>query len=253
MLNPDDLEKMNVIKIGHQELILDAIDLLRYLHYGFSTETLQTLVLRLGCKSRSLYNHLRKESDCGQCSSCVYNRQHEEEEKQQMNDINRDQLYNGSNSGGSSSNNHHHYHHIAPSSGAERLERLEPLFLRRACRKISTNTLSGVCDILVSVKHFISWIDKYPFEGQDYYTPIRKTVLTISIELASTAQRDHFVESPKEIIKSNCLTFAEICDRIVQELNDSLAIQSAVLEMVPIKKRAEEDSGMHIISSYSGW
>lgn len=258
MLLPEDLEKLNIIKIGHQELILDAIDQLRHLHYSFTTETLQTLALRLGCKSRSLYNLMRKEVDCGQCSSCLYNQKHEEEQRLLAESSMANGLYSPSNSSHSHHNhhsNHNYYHHSSyggHASGADRLDRLEPIFIQRACRKISTNTLSGVCDILLSVKQFVSWIDKDPFDGQDYYIPIRKTILAISIELASTAQRDHFVESPKEIIKSNCLTFAEICDRIVQELSDSLAIQPAVLEMVPIKKRPDEEFGMNIISSYSG-
>jgi AraC-like DNA-binding protein len=250
MLLPEDLEKLNITKIGHQEMILDAIDHLRHLHYSFTTETLQTLALRLGCKSRSLYNLMRKEADCGHCSSCLHNRKHEEEQQQLA-----ESMFNDPNSPPTSVSYHHGAHHSnygAHSSAADRLDRLEPPFIRRACRKISTNTLSGVCDILLSVKQFASWIDKDPFDGQDYYIPIRKTILAISIELASTAQRDHFVESPKEIIKSNCLTFAEICDRIVQELSDSLAIQPAVLEMVPIKKRPEEEFGMNIVSSYSG-
>lgn len=252
MLLPEDLEKLNITKIGHQELILDAIDHLRHLHYSFTTETLQTLALRLGCKSRSLYNSMRKEIDCGQCTSCLHNRKHEEE--QSLQEANSNDLHFNSNNHhpyyySSSSYHHHNNNHYSGYGGTT--DRLEP-FIRRSCRKISTNTLSGVCDILLSVKQFISWIDKEPFEGQDYYVPIRKTILAISIELASTAQRDHFVESPKEIIKSNCLTFAEICDRIVQELSDSLAIQPAVLEMVPIKKRPDELFGMEIISSFSG-
>lgn len=94
--------------------------------------------------------------------------------------------------------------------------------------------------------------NRYPFEGQDQYVPIRKTVLRLSIELASTAQRDQFVENPNEVIQTSCLTLAEICDRIVQEINDSLAIQSTALEVVTIRKKPNEDLGMHIHSSYSG-
>jgi len=81
---------------------------------------------------------------------------------------------------------------------------------------------------------------------------VRKTILRLSIELASTAQRDQFVEKPNDVIKKSCITLAELCDRIVQELNDSLAIQPAVLDIVTVKKKPDEELGMHIHSSYSG-
>ena len=81
---------------------------------------------------------------------------------------------------------------------------------------------------------------------------MRKKILRISIELASTSQRDQFVDKPNDVIKNSCLNLAELCDRIVQELSDSLAIQPASLDIVTVKKKPDEDLGMHIHSSYSG-
>lgn len=148
LLSSDDLESLNVNKIGHQELILEGVDLLRHLHYNSSSDTLQSQALRLGCKARSLYNQLK----------------HDEHEPCE----------------------------IGP-NGKQQQER------------VSTNTLSGVSDILVSVKSLISWIDRYPFCSLDEYTPVRKTVLRHSIELASTAQRDQFVDQPNQVIKASCI------------------------------------------------
>lgn len=158
------MENLNVRKVGHQEIILEGVDLLKHLHYDFASETLQTQALRLGCRARSLYNQLKTE-DC---------------------DLN-------------------------PS-------------------RVSTSTLSCVSDILLSVKSFISWIDRYPFSAQDTYLPVRECILRRSIELASTAQRDQFVEKPNEVLKDSCSGIATLCDKIVQELNDSLAITPASLE-----------------------
>lgn len=209
LLTSDDLDKLYIKKIGHQEIILDSVDLLKHLHYNSTSENLQTLALKLGCKSRSLYNHLRKEPICGKCENCIINLQSPQSNFDNENEEN--ELY---------SNLFQPYKKSnvvirkSITSGSKRM-----------CRKISTFTLTSVCDILNSVKRFITWIDRYSFEVQDYYSKIRQTILRISIELASTAQRDHFVENPKELIKNNCLKFAEICERIVQELNDSLCIQ----------------------------
>lgn len=155
---------------------------MKQLHYNFSSETLQSLALKLGCKARSLFNQLRADAE-----------------------------------------------------------------------RVSTNTLSCVSEILNSVKTFVSWIDRYPFCNQtELYMPIRRTILLHSIELASTAQRDQFVENPNAVIKAACLSLADLCDRIVTELNDSLTITPATLEVVGIKKRKDEDIGLHIYSSYTG-
>ncbi|XP_054163754.1 connector enhancer of kinase suppressor of ras 3-like [Oppia nitens] len=199
LLSCEDLNKLNVKKVGHQELILDAVDLLKHLHYNFGSETLQSLALRLGCKSRGLYNQLLKRSQ-----EFINNNNNEDNNNKDKDD------------------------------------------------RVSTQTLSAVSDILASVKAFISWIDRYPFEGQDLYIPVRKTILRLSIELASTSQRDQFVERPNNVIMKSCFTLAELCDHIVQELNDSLAIQPAVLDIVTVKKKPDEELGMHIHSSYSG-
>jgi connector enhancer of kinase suppressor of Ras 2 len=63
-----------VCKVGHQELILEAVDLLKHLHYNFGSETLQSLALRLGCKARSLFNQL-KNNQLSQTNDCdnIYN------------------------------------------------------------------------------------------------------------------------------------------------------------------------------------
>ncbi|KAK7500180.1 hypothetical protein BaRGS_00008727 [Batillaria attramentaria] len=54
MLNHADLEKIGINKLGHQELVLEAVDLLRSLRYTLDTENLQSLALQLGCKARNL-------------------------------------------------------------------------------------------------------------------------------------------------------------------------------------------------------
>ncbi|XP_048769839.1 CNK3/IPCEF1 fusion protein-like isoform X2 [Ostrea edulis] len=59
ILTHHDLEKIGVHKLGHQELILEAIDLLRSLRYDYETENLQSLALQLGCKARGLFNEVQ--------------------------------------------------------------------------------------------------------------------------------------------------------------------------------------------------
>lgn len=59
MLNHADLEKIGISKMGHQELVLEAVDLLRALRYTLDTENLQSLALQLGCKARNVVAELQ--------------------------------------------------------------------------------------------------------------------------------------------------------------------------------------------------
>lgn len=186
----DDLTNLNINKIGHQELVLEAVELLRQLHYNLTSETLQSLSLKLGCKSQSLFNNLK---------------------------------------------------HLSQSSADSGKK-----------ERVSTETLSAVSDILNLVKSLISWLDRYPFVGQEKYVDVRKSVLKLSVELASTAQRDQFAEMPHEVIKECCLNLAAQSDKIVQEFNDSLIIQPASLEVAKVKRKVDDDLGIHINSSYTG-
>ncbi|GFS38694.1 connector enhancer of kinase suppressor of ras 2 [Nephila pilipes] len=186
----DDLTNLNMTKIGHQELVLEAVELLRQLHYNLTSETLQSLALKLGCKAQSLFNDLKR--------VC-----------QDYADTGKKQ-------------------------------------------RVSVETLSAVSDIINLVKSLISWLDRYPFVGQESYSDVRKTILKLSVELASTAQRDQFAENPHGTIKEICLKLAAQSDKVVQDFNDSLIIQPASLEVSKIKRKADDDLGIHINSLYGG-
>ncbi|XP_055930788.1 uncharacterized protein LOC129961019 [Argiope bruennichi] len=190
-LTADDLEELHIFKIGHQLLILEAVELLRELHYSLNTETLQSLAVKLGCKARSLYNDLK---------------------------------LNG------------------PQDHLENMRQ----------ERISTNVLSAVSEILTSVKALISWLDRLPFLHDSLCMKLKKTVLKLSIELASTTQRDQFAERPHSLIKRNSLHIAELCDKFVQDSKDSLILQPASLDIAMIKKKPDEELGIHIKSTYSG-
>lgn len=62
-LRPEDLEHLGVLKLGHQEIILEAVEYLRNFHYELDRENLQLLALRLSCQSHSLQNELSRQTD----------------------------------------------------------------------------------------------------------------------------------------------------------------------------------------------
>ncbi|KAK9870665.1 hypothetical protein WA026_008227 [Henosepilachna vigintioctopunctata] len=64
-LRADDLEHLGVRILGHQEIILEAVEHLRHFHYELDKENLQTLALKLSCVANSLYRELLTvQDDC---------------------------------------------------------------------------------------------------------------------------------------------------------------------------------------------
>ncbi|XP_069495628.1 connector enhancer of kinase suppressor of ras 2 [Ambystoma mexicanum] len=53
-----ELEELGVTRIGHQELILEAVDLLCALNYGLETENLKTLSHKLNSSAKNLQNFI---------------------------------------------------------------------------------------------------------------------------------------------------------------------------------------------------
>ncbi|CAN0225137.1 unnamed protein product [Lampetra fluviatilis] len=65
-----ELEELGVARIGHQELILEAVDLLCALNYGLETESLRSLSQKLTASAKNLQNLVsgRGRDGCGGCS-----------------------------------------------------------------------------------------------------------------------------------------------------------------------------------------
>ncbi|XP_028322913.1 connector enhancer of kinase suppressor of ras 2-like isoform X4 [Gouania willdenowi] len=61
-----ELEDLGVSRIGHQELILEAVDLLCALNYGLETENLKTLSHKLNASAKNLQNFITGRRRSGQ-------------------------------------------------------------------------------------------------------------------------------------------------------------------------------------------
>ncbi|KAJ6664573.1 hypothetical protein lerEdw1_006146 [Lerista edwardsae] len=67
-ISHQDLEELGITRIGHQELVLEAVDLLCALNYGLETDNMKNLVLKLRASSNNLQNYIgsrRKSSNYG--------------------------------------------------------------------------------------------------------------------------------------------------------------------------------------------
>ncbi|RXG57837.1 Connector enhancer of kinase suppressor of ras 2 [Armadillidium vulgare] len=211
-LSSDDFKLLNITCIGHQEIILQGVELLSNIHYQIDQENVQYIALRLSSKARSIYNELKLiPSSYGQY------RVNGEEDKEEKKD---------------------------PDKNDGMTENKK--------ERVSTNVLSGVSDVLSSVKVLVSWLHRNPFHGIEHYDELKSNFLDLSIRLATIAQRDSFAENPVSIIRECCRKLAEMADSIIQDSKDPLILQPSFLDVVTIKKRADDNWGLGLYSSYHG-
>ncbi|XP_025099133.1 connector enhancer of kinase suppressor of ras 2-like [Pomacea canaliculata] len=198
MLNHADLEKLGIRKLGHQELVLEAVDLLRSFRYTYDTENLQSLALQLGCKSRSLLNEIQA--------------RHGE------NDKNRANILRG----------------------------------EMRAKRLSITVLSYIADLLSTLKHLVSWLDRAPFEGIYDICRLRNSIVKLGLDLVIVTQRESSFVDPEDAIMKTCRVIMETCDGLVMNSKDPLVVQPASLELAIIRKKQGEELGMNIQSAYNG-
>ncbi|XP_013416563.1 CNK3/IPCEF1 fusion protein isoform X1 [Lingula anatina] len=193
-LTYDDLDRIGITKIGHQEMILEATNLLASLHYSLESEHLQSLALKLGGKARLVHNHLR------------------------MN-ISLRSSVNGS---------------------------VHPDYL-------PTDVLSDISHVVTTLKTMVSWLDRPPFEdSSDDYLLMRNAFVKLGLELTQAAYDDSDILESEEKILTVCRMISDKCDHFIHTSKDPLTLQPCSLELATIRKKPEEELGMHIQSSYLG-
>ncbi|KAI4490984.1 hypothetical protein M0802_010560 [Mischocyttarus mexicanus] len=182
-LRSEDLEHLGVLKLGHQEIILEAVEYLRNFHYELDRENLQLLALRLSCQAHSLYNELSRQTDS---------------------------------------------------------------------KPVTTQTLSDVASVVMTVKPLVRWLDRPPFSGQLNYNDKKAELMKLSLEMATCAQRDRFAEKPIEEIRSTCEQLAKLADYVIQDVADPMILQPVTLDLATLKKRPGDELGFYILPSFHG-
>jgi hypothetical protein len=66
---------------------------------------------------------------------------------------------------------------------------------------VSAPMMSAVADVLDAVRLLLSWLDRRPFESKGEFHRVRTTLIGLSLELATNAQRDTFAEQPVDVIR----------------------------------------------------
>uniref|UniRef100_A0A1A9WNI7 Connector enhancer of kinase suppressor of ras n=1 Tax=Glossina brevipalpis TaxID=37001 RepID=A0A1A9WNI7_9MUSC len=181
-IRPYELEQLGMLSIGHQEIVLEAVENLRNFHYNLDKENLQFMALHVATAARSLHSQL-----ASQCGATV----------------------------------------------------------------IETQILSDITRTIATIKPLIGWLDRSPFQGQFQFTEICRKMLRLGLEMATTAQRERFVENPVEKIRGTAKTLELLANYIIQDITDPMLLQPASLNLVTLKKR-ESELGFNIESTYHG-
>ncbi|XP_068147823.1 uncharacterized protein cnk [Drosophila tropicalis] len=60
-IRPYELENLKMLRIGHQEIVLEAVENLRNFHYNLKNDNLQFMALHVGTAARNLHRELAKD------------------------------------------------------------------------------------------------------------------------------------------------------------------------------------------------
>lgn len=181
-IRPYELENLGIQSIGHQEILLEAIEKLKNFHYNLDKENLQFLALQVAIASSSLTKQL----------SYCYDK-----------------------------------------------------------NIIETQILNDITRTISKIKSLVEWLDRVPFKGNVLFNETKTQLLRLGLEMATSAQRDRFVENPVTQICTTAEKLNKLSDYIIQVITNPIILQPATLDLVTLKKR-ESELGFLVMPSYYG-
>lgn len=208
----DLVEYIPAIKIEALQAILYGISLLRYMSYSSNMETLQSLTLNLACQAKYLHNQLIQ----AELSPRLL-------------------PVSTSTATPMTGNSKNRFDFAKVDSNMQINQSMK--------QRVSLETLDSVSLIVDQITHVVGWLNAtnsladIPKFNKDF----RSIVLRVAVELTSTAQRDQFVEQPNDVIKKTSKFLADYCEWVVLAIDDPDFIQPCWLDVVSVKKKADED------------
>ncbi|XP_073523602.1 connector enhancer of kinase suppressor of ras 2 isoform X4 [Phyllobates terribilis] len=191
-----ELEELGVSRIGHQELILEAVDLLCALNYGLETENLKTLSHKLNASAKNLQNFITGRRRSGHYDG--------KSSRKLPNDF--------------------------LTSVVDLIGSAKSLlaWLDRYCH-------ADQDDIDNLKKRWIGHkLDKSPFAAVTDYSVTRNNVIQLCLELTTIVQQECTVYETENKILHVCKTLSGVCDHIISLSSDPLVSQSAHLEVIQL-------------------
>lgn len=219
MTAQDLVELIPDIKCESLEAINSGIHSLRYLNYNTNKETLQSLTLNLACQARYLYNQLIQA------------------------ELSPRLLPVSTTTATPMTGNSKNRFDFAKVDSNMQIN-------QSTKQRVSLETLDCVSKIVDQILYAVDWLnstgltsDSLPKFNKDF----KSIVLRVAVELTSTAQRDQFVEQPNDVIKKTSKFLADYCEWVVLAIDDSDFIQPCWLDVVSVKKKADEEGDYGIV------
>lgn len=208
----DLTELIPTIKTEALQTVLTGIDLLRYINYNSSQETLQSLTLNLACQARYLYNQLIQAEQSPRLLPVTTT---------------------AATPMTGSSKNRFDFAKVDSNMQINQSTK----------QRVSLETLDSVSIIVNQIASVVNWLNSTgpAADLPKFKKDFKSIVLRVAIELTSTAQRDQFVEQPNDIIKKTSKFLADYCEWVVVAIDDPDFIQPCWLDIVSVKKKAEEE------------
>ncbi|XP_078734372.1 connector enhancer of kinase suppressor of ras 2 isoform X2 [Lampetra fluviatilis] len=242
-----ELEELGVARIGHQELILEAVDLLCALNYGLETESLRSLSQKLTASAKNLQNLVsgRGRDGCGGCSGSGGG----------------GPLGSGAGGGGGGGG--------VVVGGRWREDGADGLCGGGAtglggpgciaspgggAGKLPNHVLTAVVELIGAAKAFLAWLDKSSFAGVSDTSTRRNDIIRLCLELTAIVQQESspLLDTEAQILQV-CKTLLVTCEHMGTVTSDPLMSQSAHLEVVHLTHiNPCEGLGLYIKSTYDG-
>lgn len=206
-LTVSDLIKLNVEKLGHQEIICEGQEKLKNLHYNLSTENLQFIALKLSCKARSLHNEI-----------CLLENQVKNPPQTQV---------------------------VTNAQKIQQQQKVDTSTMSAVADVL--DALMAMLSWLDKPPFGSPYGMSAESDSKNPYKSVWKLYVDLGILMATNAQRDTFAENPVQVIKDCCLQLARLSDNLIQDCQDPMILQPSSLKVITAKKRPdEEDFGITI-------
>ncbi|RMC06379.1 hypothetical protein DUI87_15812 [Hirundo rustica rustica] len=260
-----ELEDLGVTRIGHQELILEAVDLLCALNYGLETENLKTLSHKLNASAKNLQNFITGRRRSGHYDGRTSRK------------LPNDFLTSVVDLIGAAKSLlawlDSYIHDYKMSMNLIILETDYPLTcesgLKMAngfkcwkgegwreymrCGRLRQIMKRGNQQRFGRGNEWKGHVVRSPFAAVTDYSVTRNNVIQLCLELTTIVQQDCTVYETENKILHVCKTLSGVCDHIISLSSDPLVSQSAHLEVIQLTNiKPSEGLGMYIKSTYDG-
>ncbi|KAH0509440.1 Connector enhancer of kinase suppressor of ras 3 [Microtus ochrogaster] len=288
-ISHQDLEELGVTRIGHQELVLEAVDLLCALNYGLETDNMKNLVLKLRASSHNLQNYISSRRKSPAYDGNTSRKPPNEfltsvveligaakallawldrapftgitdfsVTKNKIIQLCLDLTTTVQKNYGLETDNMKNLV-LKLRASSHNLQnyissrRKSPAYDGNTSRKPPNEFLTSVVELIGAAKALLAWLDRAPFTGITDFSVTKNKIIQLCLDLTTTVQKDCLVAEMEDKVLNVVKVLNGICEKIMRSTTDPVMSQCACLEEVHLPNvRPGEGLGMYIKSTYDG-